>query len=413
MANDQNTTTEIHLLDYVLIVFRQRWRLIRNMILTALVVFLLTFLLPRKYVAVTTLMPPAEQEPASMSRMLSEVSVPGVSAPGKATQADVFLEMLRSRSVGERVLLRRFAHKKDSLRLIDILGHEHLEDALLEMSERASFVLSKKGFITISVNMNSAPLAADVANTYVEELDQVNQSKSVSRAKNSRIYIETQLAETEVKLKQVNEQLAAFQSDHRAVSLEEQMRAAIQQAGALKGQIIARQVQINLMHQSMKPENPVLIRAQSELRELEKRYSALQYGEAGMKNNDFYPSFVDAPQVGMQLAELLREAKVQETVWELLNQQFYQARIEEARDTPTVQVLDRATPPLYPSAPRRVMLAVVFALIAGFITLFHIYAQVYARNVESRPQEKAKWVELGQGLRDDSRRVRGWMRRRK
>lgn len=406
----QDKTIEIHLLDYVLIVFRQRWRIIRNMAMTALAIFLLTFLLPKKYTAVTTLMPPAEQDGFSMSNVLAEVNVPGVSVPGKATPADVFLELLRSRSVGERVLLRTFAFKKDSLRLLEMLGYENMEDGLLAMSERATFVLSKKGFITITANMNSAQLAADVANAYVEELDQVYQSKSVSRAKNSRVYIESQLMETEARMKQVNEQLAAFQSGHRAVALEEQMRAAIQQAGELKGQIIARQVQIGMMQQSMKPENPVLIRAQNEVRELQKRYSAVQYGEQGAENADFYPAFVDAPRVGIQLAELLREVKVQETVWELLNQQYYQARIEEARDTPTVQVLDAAVAPLYPSSPRRIMLAMVFALIAAFFTLFRIFAQVYEQNLQQRPQEKAKWVELGQGLREDGRRIRRWLR---
>ncbi|MBN2357483.1 hypothetical protein JXO59_15325, partial [candidate division KSB1 bacterium] len=271
----------------------------------------------------------------------------------------------------------------------------------------------KKGIITISVRMGTPQLAADVTNAYIEELDAVNQEKGVSRAKNSRVYIESQLRETEMKLTEATHRLADYQRGHRAISLEEQTKAAIDQVAELKGKIIAKQVEIGVMRQGMKEENPLLVRAKRELTEMQNRYDALQYGDAGVESKEFYLPFTQVPEVGIQLAELLREAKVQETVWELLNQQYYQTKIEEARDTPTVQALDSAVPPMHKSSPRRALLMVVFGLLSVFATIGYIFVQEYRKKLHERPEEKAQWQSMGEMLKSDWQWIRQRIGRKK
>ncbi|HOT98414.1 MAG TPA: Wzz/FepE/Etk N-terminal domain-containing protein [bacterium] len=410
---DKDQIVEIHLLDYLLVITRWRWRIVRNTVLVAAGALLLAFLLPRRYVAVTTLLPPPEQQSSAMAGLLSDIKVPGIALPEQSTTSDIFLEMLRSRSVGERVLQRRFAVKGDSLPLLRILGARNIESGLQKMSKRAVFVLSKKSVMTISVEMGNPALAADVANAYVEELDRVNREKSVSRAKNSRLYIENQLRETQQHLAAITRQLAEYQRGRRAISLEEQVKAAITQSGEVKGQIIAKEIGLNVMLQSMKPENPLVVRARQELEGLKRKYNDLQVGARGEPPNDLFMPTAAVPELGVQLAELVREVKIQETVWELLNSQYYQARIEEARDTPTVQVLDRAVPPRWPSSPRKKVLAAVLGILAGLGTIFYAFILEYAGQLDRRPAEKARWQEFFAAWHEDGETVRHWLRRRR
>lgn len=338
-------------------------------------------------------MPPQEMEKMSMSALLTDVNVPGLALPAAtASTSEIMVEILKSRSVNEQVLKRKFACKNDSLPLYKCLKSPSLAKALIKMSRTARFSVSKQGIISIAVELNNRKLAADVANAYVEELDRINQEKSVSRAKNSRIYIESQLRETNNKLKTATKELAVFQQQNKAVSLEEQMRASIQQAGELKGQIIAKEVQIGVMLQTMKPQNPLVVRAQKELDELNRRYKELQYGEATLEEpeGEFYLPFTDVPEVGLKLAELTREVKVQETVWELLNQQYYQAKIEEARNTPTVQVLDYAEPPVIPSSPKKKVLVIVFGLLSILLTILWEFTLHFYENLKKYPAEKER-----------------------
>jgi uncharacterized protein involved in exopolysaccharide biosynthesis len=265
------------------------------------------------------------------------------------------------------------------------------------------------------VELDDPKLAANVANACAEELDGVNQEKSVSRAKNSRIYIESQLAVTEKNLAEKTKLLVEFQQKNRAVSLENQMLASIRQVAELKGQIIAKEVQIGVMKQSMKATNPLVIRAQNELNELNRRYNELQYGADAeeKKDQEFYLPFADVPELGLQLAELTRDVSVQETVWELLNQQYYQAKIEEARDTPTVQALDRAIPPERRSFPKRKLMVVVAGLVSFVLSVIFAFIQEYASSVKERPEEKEQWDEIVESLKVDVSQFKEFVARNK
>ncbi|MBC7185962.1 MAG: hypothetical protein H5U38_02905, partial [Calditrichaeota bacterium] len=352
----------------------KRWLIVRNAVVACLAVGVLSFLLPRRYTAVTTLLPPAEMQQSALHGMLAELPAVPLSLPKATTPAALFVEILKSRSVREMVLQRTFATKKRQAPLLKLLRAKSPEAGLARLQRCTTVYASEQGVITIKVEMPEAQLAADVANAMVEALDRVNREKSVSRAKNSRVYIEQQLALTEQKLQEASQALAEFQQTHKAIALEEQTKAAIESAGDLKGRIIAKQVELGTLRLTMRPDNPQVVMAQRELEEMQARYNALQFGEdsGSARNAEVYIPIAQLPEVARQLAALIREVKVQETVWELLNQQYYQAKIQEARDTPTVQQLDRAVPPERPSKPRRLLLMVVAGVVTGVLSMLWV-----------------------------------------
>jgi tyrosine-protein kinase Etk/Wzc len=264
------------------------------------------------------------------------------------------------------------------------------------------------------VEMGDRHLAAAVADAYAEELDKINKEKSISRAKSSRIYIENQLKKTEKNLKQASEALAQFQEKHKAVSLEEQTKTAIEKAGEVKGRILVKEVELGVMLQTMKPDNPSVVRVQKELDELKKQYQQLQYGDdiSLEDQQEFYVPFSAVPEVGLKLAELTREVKVQETVWELLNQQYYQAKIQEARDTPTVQVLDKAVPPERRTKPKRKLLVLVAGTLSLFLTIFWAFVLEYFEKLQAREKEFQKVKGMFQEIKEDWGAVKRFGRRR-
>ncbi|MBN1999825.1 hypothetical protein JW935_19875 [candidate division KSB1 bacterium] len=409
MNHSENNTREIDLYDYFKILVVNRRLILRNFIFAVVGIILVAFLLPKKYTAVTTLMPPVEQEGMSMSSMLSEVAVPGLSLPTGGSSSDVLYEILKSRTVATRVLGSFYVYKGDSLSLDKILGVSSVEKGLKKLARLTSFTLSKQGLITVLAECDDPKLAAAVANTFVAALDHVNQEKSVSRAKNSRLYIESQLYETRTELQEATKKLAEFQREHKTIALEEQTRASIEQAGELKGEIIAKRAQLQTLRMTLKQENPRFIRLQREIDELEKEYANLQYGTLplGGDKGEFYVPLADVPEVGVQLAELLRDVKVQETVWSLLNQQYYQAKIDEARDTPTVQVLDPAVPPERPNWPRKGLLAVIFGLLSLILSVLFVFGREYYRHLQQNPQGKKRLDGILDELKKDWRFLRG------
>jgi uncharacterized protein involved in exopolysaccharide biosynthesis len=391
-SNKNSYSEEINLLDYLGVIFKRRRMIIRNSLLAGLIMLVLSFLLPKTYTATTTLLPPGEGDQNGLRSLLLNSPISMFDVPGiPASSSDIFVEILKSRTVAEAVLSKKYKSEETGQDLYEIWDIENQTDAINELHEKSTIFANEQGMINISVEVHDAELSAQVANAFVEALDEVNREKSFSRAKNSRIYIEEQLKQTEVRLKKAATALADFQSQFRAVDLQAQTRVSIEKAGEIKGTIMAKEVELKVALQTLKRDNPIINRLQTELDELKIQFEHLQFGNSipFEEQKDYFIPFADVPEVGSRLAEFLRDVKVQETVWQLLNQQFYNAKIQEARDTPTVQVLDAAVQPERRTRPKRKLLVVVTSFLTLVFSVFWAFGLEYVeRNKEEKDFQK-------------------------
>ena len=381
---------EIDILDYTNVLLRHRWMIIRNVLIVGFAVAIISLFLPRSYTARTTLLPPDENKETGILSALSGSPLSQLGITQFSSTSDLFVQILRSRTVFDDVLKRTYSFDGKDVTLLDVLEIKSLEKGRRNLADKVTVSATKEGVVQIAVELSDAQLAADVANALVEALDRVNKEKYTSRAKNSRIYIENQLQLTETKLQEASNALARFQEQFKAVALEDQTRTAIEKAGEIKGKIIAKEVELGVAMQTMKSNNVYIIQLQKEIEELKKQYNYLQFGDSlSIGNQDeFYIPFSEVPEVGLELAELIREVKVQETVWGLLNQQFYQAKIQEAKDTPTVQVLDEAVAPEFRTKPKRGILTVVSAFLAFLFSIFWAFALEFYAKIKTNPKAR-------------------------
>jgi len=399
---------EIDSLDYIKVLVKHRKMIVRNVLVVAVLIALISLVLPKTYTAVTTILPPEDTQSPGILTTLSNSPLANFILKETGTTSDLFVEIIKSRSVFDGVLKKEFIYKKDKNNsqektLLQLLKAKTLARGREKLNDKISVKASPEGIISVAVELNDRHLAADVANSLVSELDKINKEKSTSRAKNSRVYIENQLKLTEEKLKNASEQLVKFQEKYKAVSLEEQTKTAIEKAGELKGNILAKNVELGVALQTMKSDNVLIVQLKKEIEELEKQYNYLQYGDglALEDQKEFYIPFAEVPEVGLELAKLMREVKVQETVWELLNQQYYHAKIQEARDTPTIQVLDEAVPPELRTKPKRKLLVLISSFLAFILSIFWAFISEYVHHVKSDSDNYSKTNEISEDIKKD------------
>jgi len=395
---------EINLLDYLQVIVKRRKMIARNVLYAALAMAVISFVLPSTYTAKTTLLPPDDGQPQGLRGLLANAPISFLNLPGMpSSSSEIFVEILKSRSVGYGVLKHTYTYDGKEQDLYTIWDEDSPEEAFKKLQNSTTISANEQGVVAVAVEVRDPELAAQIANTYVRELDRINQEKSFSKAKNSRRYIEEQLKLTEANLKRASQELAAFQSKFKAVDLEEQTKVAIEKAGEIKGTVMAREVELQVALQTMKKNNPVILRLQKELDELRKQLEHLQFGNSVSLEDqkDYFIPFADVPEVGLKYAELLREVKVQETVWQLLNQQYYSAKIEEARDTPTVQVLDEAIPPELRTSPKRKLLILVSAFLALMFSVFGAFVMEYTEKVKQDGEENEKLTHIASELSAD------------
>ena len=205
-------------------------------------------------------------------------------------------------------------------------------------------------------------MSALLSNSFIAALDSINKAKLTSKAKRARIYIERQIVRTKAVLDSVEFRLMRFQDENKTISLPEQIAAAIDAAAKLKTEIIQTEIELGFLETNLRGNNQALIALRNKLTELREQYDKMQLG-----SKDYLLAFSDVPELGKKLADLLRDVKIQNEVYLLLQQQYYKEKIQENRDIATVEILDEAIPPLRKSSPK-----VIYSTVIGSIFIFLI-----------------------------------------
>lgn len=353
------------------------WRRRRSIarIVTAGVFFsvLLAFVLPKRYESSVTLMPP--EQTGGSAALLAALSQRGGASTGAlgmlagtlfgaATRGEMFIDLLRSGSVGG-ALARQFELQR-------VYHKRYMSDTLKKLGQRTSIAENKKsGLITLTVEDSDPGRARDLANAYIAELNRLLTRVSTSSARRERISVEQRLKTVQDELQKAQVDLSDFSSHNTTIDLTEQTKATVDAGAKIDAQLIASKAQLASLRQIYGEENPRVIAARQETGVLEHELS-LMSGNSTANPGDtaLYPSLRKLPSLGVQWANLYRKVKVQETVFELLSAQYEAARIQEAREVGTVSVVDSAGVPEKKSFPKRTLTVLIGATISILVAMF-------------------------------------------
>jgi tyrosine-protein kinase Etk/Wzc len=393
---------KISLYSYLSILIGYRRFIFLNFLGVCGVVAILSLFLPSWYTTSTSILPPQRQGSglglaSSWMGGISEFGT-SMSLPFMTSPSDVIAAILKSKAVAIAVI-----EKED---LMETYHTKTKDDALRELFSHTEVKVTPEGLISLFFEDKDGFKAALVANRFVEELDRVNRETNISQAKNARIFIEERLAQTKKDLTKAEEGLRKFQEDNKAVSLDEQMKTSIERAADLKAQMVASEIELNLLRKNMSPSHPQIQGLKSRINEIKRQLDIWEFGNPkeeseGKKILDV--PFFQVPNLNMELARLVREVRIQSAVFELLTNQFEQYKIQETRDTPTIQVLDKALPPEKRSRPQRAFLVGLAGIVSLFISVVFVFGlEYFKKSKERNPEEFEKIQTLWGAWRKDT-----------
>jgi len=371
---------EINLLDYWWVIWKYKWLIGVLCSISVIVAMIFGLLAPKIYESTATILIPKEGGRGGLIAALGAGGIAqqmtGMSLPSLTPNRDIFTSILKSRTLALKLVAQ--------FNLKDYYKALHLEEAIWALKSVTKIAVSKAGLIKIKVAAKDPEMAADIANSYPNHLDRLMAQYGTGAASRQRRFIEGQLAKTKAGLKTAEEALRDFQQNYKAISIKDQAKGAIAAAGRLKGEIMASEVQLQVMQGFATELNPEVIRLKRKIAELKHQVARVQYetidlpgvtANPGHRKKDIYLPPAKIPEVGLQLARLTRDLKVRDTVYMLLTQQLEQIKIAEAKDTPVVQVLDRAVPAIRKSKPKiklNMVLAGAASLFLGILLAFFL-----------------------------------------
>lgn len=355
---------EIDLREYWRVLVRHKRMILATTLAAAVLAAIVSLIIPKTYTATARILPPKEKSGgglAALSGQLGGLAALAGASLGGASNADLMVGMLESRTIADRII--------DRFDLLTVYDAELRIDAQEKLLDNLDASVNKKdSILTLSVDDHDPQRAADLANAFIEELDQLSRHLNLTEASRQRTFLEGRLVEVNSDLANAEDALRAFQEKHGAIQVDEQAKSIIDLLGELKGKLMAAQVQLGVTQRFASGNNADVDRLQTQIRELRSRIRDMEQGQGERAVGDIFLPTQQIPDLGLRYARLLRDVKVQETIFELLTQQYELAKMEEAKDSPTIQVLDSAVVPEKKSKPRRmliVMLAVMLALIGS------------------------------------------------
>jgi uncharacterized protein involved in exopolysaccharide biosynthesis len=374
-----------------------------------LVSTLVAFLIPKSYTSTTQLMPPDPQSTSGMAMMAAMAAKAGGGLAGVAgdllglkSSGALFIGVLRSETSQDR-LVQQFDLGK-------VYGTGFVIDARKRLDENTSISEDKKsGIITISVTDHSPQRAAALANACVDELNSRASELSTSFAHRERVFLEERLKVAKQELDDASNQLAQFSSKNNTLDIQQEGKAMLDAAGTIAGEMIAARSQLEGLRQIYTDNNSRVRSLNARVAELRKQLEKLggtattnvngngtsasteQLGDPSAAKAGGglpYPTIKSLPLLGAKYADFYRRAKIQETVYELLTEQYELAKVQEAKETPSVKVLDPAKIPERKSFPPRLVIMVLGTFLAFAMSVVWVLGS--ARWEEADPQDPRK-----------------------
>jgi capsule polysaccharide export protein KpsE/RkpR len=227
---------------------------------------------------------------------------------------------------------------------MQVYGKSSIEDARKRLDEVSEISAGRESVIAIVVDDRDPQRAADIANAYVEQLQKVTQTLSVTEAARRRLFYEQEVQKANGELAFAEQALRQVQETTGVIQLDSQSKAMIEGLVALRAKMMTQEAQVQSMRAFATEENPGLVRAERELRAMKSEYAGLERGKAG-RSSIFDVPLEKVPSAGLEYLRRLRELKYRESLLEILSKEYEIARIDEGKDAATIQVLDPAVRP--------------------------------------------------------------------
>lgn len=387
---------QIHPLDLLIVLVSQKKLIIGTALGVGIVAMGISLTIPPTFTSTARIMPPQQQQSSGMSAMLGQLGGMAGSAGGLAgikNPNDLYVGLMESRTISDN-LIERFKLKTR-------YGKETMDDTRIALSGVRSISNGKKdGLILISVEDSDPKFAAELANAYVDELAKLTQTMAITESSQRRLFFEKQLKDAKEQLAKAEIALRATQEKTGMIQLDGQVQAIIGNVAQLKGSIAAKEIQLNAMRTFAAAQNPELLRSQEELRGMQAQLAKLERSQAG--KGDLMVPTGSIPEIGVEYVRSLRDVKYYETVFDLLAKQFELAKIDEAKDSSLIQVLDKAVPAERKSRPLRGMITLMATAVGGVLGIALAFASTMYRESRRNPESRERWEKLSLAWRNPS-----------
>jgi uncharacterized protein involved in exopolysaccharide biosynthesis len=350
---------DLNIGDFLRLLLKRKKFVIGVPLIAAIAAALISLALPDVYKAGTKLLPPqqAQSGAAALLSQLGGVAGAAAGVAGIKNPNELYVGMLRSRTVADKLIA--------TYDLKAVYDTKSLEKARRILEENTAVFTGKDGLITIEVEDENRTRVARLANSYADELLKLTRVLALTEASQRRVFFERQLEQAKDNLAKAETALKGALDTGGVISVDTETRAVVETVARIRAQISAKESQLSSMRAFVTENNPEYKKVEEELKGLRLEQSRLENGRGGEAKS--------GRSGGLESIKILRDIKYFQMLYELLAKQYEVARLDEAKESSIIQVLDPAVEPEKKFKPKRALIVLITFALGLLGTLGWIY----------------------------------------
>ena len=386
--------------------WNRRRFIFKNTIIVTSVALIVSLLLPKWYASKAVVL----SSGAGKFNFLSAISPIPVADFGLSTiNEDInnFIAILQSRTVKEYMV--------NKFNLVDGYKQRDIEFAMESFEEKMELEVTEEGTLEISIIDKDPLVAKQMVSETLFMLDQINQNIGMEAGKYNREFLERRLNQNKHDLEKAEFALKTFQEKTGIIDLVAQLSSTMQMSAQAYNSIfeaytelyakkIETETQLAVAKTTLSINNPTLMQLEKLLNEqtfqleqlMIKLDAKLQYLLSSITptqvdnipNIEFSVSFNSLPSLGLENARLIREVKLQSTIQEILIPQYEQAKLEETKNIPTLQLIDKPKVAINKAKPKRALIVIGSTLMSILVSFIFVYAGHHTRDLRTAFKHK-------------------------
>ncbi len=347
------------MIDYLVILLRRKKLIIINTLIAFIISILISLTLTKWYKSTAVIMPPAKEGFGLDLAMLNLPFSPGL---GGDESVFKYLSILKSRSIKE-TLIKEFD-------LMQEYKEEFLEKTLEAFEENIDIDVTEEGAIALSIYDPDPVKARDIVVRYYQLLDSIHTVLSVERATHNRVFLETRVEDTQQRLKFAEEKFRDMQLQTGILTIPEQIASGIQFIAELEAKALQLEIQLSYLGKIVDKKSSKYRQVEQELAEYRKTLGDLKTGGNSHDKLSILPPLSEIPNISLNYYRLYRDVQIYNKILEFVLPQYEKARLEEAKNIPTVQLLDYPQVAELKAKPKRafVVIAATFLFLVLLVT---------------------------------------------
>ena len=372
----------INLLDYLAVIVKYRRMVALTTSAAFVISIVISLLLPKVYSSTARILAP--QQESGLASLMGQAGAGTLTTGdllGKSTSADMYAGILRSEAVKDAVI--------DRFNLMKVYRQKYRIDTYKEIDNKSTIVTGKRdGIVSITVQDKDPARAAEMANGFVDELGRIVAALNVSGAGQSRIFLEGRLALVKADLARAEEALRSFSMKNKAIQVSEQAKLTIEGIARLKAQLAAQEVNLATYQNYLTDSSQEIKNAKAGISSLKSQIARLE----GTDSTGAILPVGSVPTLVQEYTQLMREYKTQESLLDLLTKQYEMYKLSEAKNFPSIQIIQKARVSDKKSKPKRVRIVLASTFAAFFASLLAAFVREYVGKMPT--EEKSRCIVL-------------------